>query len=114
MTHLEIQETVDRCQFQDYRFYLSKVQIDGKTEYVLHAEYDEPDTVTGEMARQKTREWLLNPWVSKSQVVSTCFKCALTSMEHRTREWFTYKNKAIYQPHYDVEQLAAICEERTT
>ncbi len=69
----------------------------------LHAEYDEKDTVTGIVERQYTRRWLLSPEMTKSEIVQTAFKCVLTSMEHKTREWFTYQDAAILQPHHDVD-----------
>jgi len=30
-------------------------------------------------------------------------------MEHKTREWFTYKGKAIFGPHFNVNSLWEIC-----
>ena len=48
----------------------------------------------------------------KSEIVATAFKCVMTSMEHRVREWFLYRDRAIYHPHYDVDALHAICEQR--
>ncbi len=57
-------------------------------------------------------KWANVGGTGKSEIVATAFKCILTSMEHRCREWFLYKGKAIYQPHYNVDALHAICDQR--
>jgi hypothetical protein len=80
----------------------------------MFASYDEADTITGIVERQYTRRWPLSPEMSKSEIVSTAFKCAITSMEHKTREWFLYRGRAVYQPHYNVDVLWDICEQRET
>jgi hypothetical protein len=100
---------VEECRFKDYQF---GVCVDGRGAVYLQAHYDEPDTLTGIVERQFTRRWFLSPKMTKSEIVATVFKCAVTSMEHRTREWFLYRQRAIYHPHYDVDQLYAICDAR--
>lgn len=75
----------------------------------LQASYMEPDIYTKEPALQHTRKWLLSPAMSDSEIVSTVFKCCLTSMEHRCREDFTYKGARIFGPHFNVDDLARIC-----
>ncbi len=97
------------CDFKDYTF---KVDVSRTGAVYLQATYLEADTVTGKIEMQYTRRWFLSPEMTSSEIVSTAFKCALTSMEHRTREWFLYRGRAVYQPHYDVNDLWAICENR--
>ena len=58
--------------------------------------------------RQYTRKWLLSPYMTKSEVVQTAFKCVLTSAEHRVREWFRYLDTPIFGPHFDVDDLAGL------
>lgn len=101
---------VCECEFPDMELSVKKSSATGSV--YLQGEYLEADTVTGKMETQYTRRWVLSPAMSKSEIVSTAFKCVLTSMEHRVREWFLYKGRAIYQPHYDVDALHAICLER--
>lgn len=103
-------EIVKECKFQEYDF---QVITSPTTKAVyLQATYQEKDTVTGLDAVQYTRRWFLSPEMSRSEIVQTAFKCVLTSMEHRVREWFLYSGRAIFQPHYDVDSLWEICEER--
>jgi hypothetical protein len=101
---------IAECSFKDYTFAVTKSETTGAV--YLAATYLEPDTVTGLVETQHTRRWFLSPAMGRSEIVATAFKCALTSMEHRTREWFLYNGRAVYQPHYDVDALWEICEER--
>jgi hypothetical protein len=109
MTIQEMRAAVEEVAFPDYEFMVGESR---QGFLYLQAEYDEADTITGMVERQHTRRWALSPEMSKSEIVSTAFKCALTSMEHKTREWFTYRGRAIYQPHYDVDTLHSVCEGR--
>jgi len=103
-------EIVSECNFQDYTFVV--VESETTKAVYLAATYLEADTITGAVELQHTRRWFLSPEMSKSEIVATAFKCAITSMEHRTREWFLYKGRAIYQPHYNVDELWELSENR--
>lgn len=109
MTLEEMQTIVGEVTFADYEF---RVLESTHGFIYLQANYLEPDTETGRVGLQFTRRWPLSPDMNKSEVVSTAFKCALTSMEHKTREWFLYRGRAVYHPHYDVDALYAICDQR--
>lgn len=78
----------------------------------LRASYDEPDSTMrdGPMEIQHTRWWIISVHATKSEIAQTMFKCVLTSAEHRVREWFKYKGKPIYGPHYDLDILYEACE----
>lgn len=76
----------------------------------LQGSYQEPDTVTSVWEIQKTRRWLLSPAMTESEIVTTCFKCLMTSQEHKAREWFHFKGKSIFGPHYNVNDLLEICD----
>jgi len=108
MTFEQIKEAVNCCKFPDYKF---SVQVDGRGEMYLQGSYVEPDTVTGKPEIQVTRRWFLSPQMTCSEIVQTVFKCAITSMEHKTREWFTYNGRAIFGPHFSVEALWQLCGE---
>lgn len=91
--------------FLAYEFHVS----DSRGSVYLRAEYDEPDIYTGVVERQHTRKWLLSPLMTDSEIVQTAFKLCMTSMEHRCREGFQYKGARIFGPHFDVNDLAALC-----
>lgn len=105
--HKLFRDTMSEVRFRDYIFKVV-FEREGYRHY-LQAEYYEPDIVTGEVELQKTRKWLLSPHMTKSEIVQTAFKCALTSMEHRTREHFLYMGERVYSPHYDVDALVELC-----
>lgn len=77
----------------------------------MQGSYDEPCAITGNVERQHTRKWLLSPQMTDSEIVFTAFKLCLTSMEHRTREFFTYSGERIASPHFDVEDLVRLCRD---
>jgi hypothetical protein len=105
----EMRAVIEQVSFPEYEFFVGE-SLHGFI--YLQGEYDEANTVTGIIERQHTRRWALSPDMTKSEIVATTFKCVMTSMEHKAREWFTYRDAAIYQPHYDVDDLLAICEKR--
>jgi hypothetical protein len=104
MNSSEIRDVVSEINFKDYKFTVS----DGENPY-LQGQYYEPDVITGETRLQKTRKWMLSPHMTKSEVVQTAFKLAITSMEHRTREHFLYQGERVFSPHYDVDALVELC-----
>lgn len=53
------------------------------------------------------RKWLLSPHMTDGEIVQTVFMAAMTAVEHETRETFFYKGQAIFDPHYDIDKLAA-------
>lgn len=107
----DAQRAIEECHYPEYAFFVS---VDGRGEVFLQASYLEADAATTESVpeRQFTRRWFLSPAMSKSEIVQTAFKCIITSMEHRTREWFTWKGRAIFHPHQNIETLWEICESR--
>lgn len=99
-------QIIQDTDFMDYQFF---TELTGAGEVTVRARYQEPDTYTNEPSEQLTRRWILNPSMTDSELVSTLFKCAITSMEHRTREAFQYKKARIYGPHFHVDDLVRLC-----
>lgn len=104
---LKMSQTVAKCNFPDYDF---NVILDDRGSIYLQGSYMEEDTVTGVPELQKTRRWFLSPEMTKDEIVQTVFKCVMTSLEHRCREWFTYREKPIFGPHFSVDSLWKICD----
>lgn len=109
MTLEEMQQVIGECEFPHYTL---EVAIDGRGAIYLRAAYMEADVATGKEELQQTRRWFLSPEMTRSELVQTAFKCVLTSAEHRVREWFRYRGRAVFGPHFNVEALWAICEVR--
>lgn len=94
-------------QFPGYIFAVTR----GNGCVYMRGSYDEPCSISGAMETQHTRKWLLSPAMTDSEIVFTALKLCLTSMEHRTREFFTYKGERIASPHLDVEDLVRLCQQ---
>jgi hypothetical protein len=109
MDIVKIRRVVALCSFPDFIFSVELSSVGGM---YLRGEYLEKDTTTGELESQYTRRWNLSPLMTKDEIVATAFKCILTSMEHRTREWFLYRNRPIFNPHQSVDKLWESCEDR--
>jgi len=99
---------VQQCAFDGYTFTVSE----GHGGIYLQGVYLDADIVTKRPEAQYTRKWLLSPSMTRSEIVQTCFKLVMTSMEHRAREGFTYRGKRVFGPHFDVEALWQICADK--
>jgi hypothetical protein len=108
MTIDEICSVIALCSFAGYTFTVSE----GHGGIYLQGSYLDADIVTRQREWQFTRKWLLSPAMTKSEIVQTCFKLVMTSMEHRAREGFTYRDKRVFGPHFDVDALHQLCSEK--
>lgn len=81
-------------------------------EWRIFGIYEEEDIYTKQVQQQYTRSWLLHSDMTDSDIVQTIFKLCATSMEHRLREHFTYKDARVFGPHFDVEDLVQLCQTR--
>lgn len=108
MTLTQIRAIVALCEFEGFNF---DVLENGDCMY-LQAAWLEPCIATGKSSLQQSRKWLLSPHMTKSEIVQTCFKLALTAVEHRTRESFLYRGRRIFGPHFDVDALQQLCTDR--
>jgi hypothetical protein len=57
------------------------------------------------------RKWILSKHMTKGEIVQTALKAAITASEHEVREHFEYKGRKIFDPHFDIDRLATVCEE---
>jgi len=56
------------------------------------------------------RKWFLSPYMTKGEVAQTALMATLAIEEHEVREGFTYKGKAIFGPHFNIDKLVDLCE----
>lgn len=78
--------------------------------WLLQVAYEEPDVDTGAMTTQRSREWLIRPSMSESEVVRTAYAAVTRSYMHVVAENFTYKGKRVFGPHVDVDALLEASE----
>ena len=71
----------------------------------LQVSFKAVDVQTEEVRSWTGRKWQLSSHMTKSEIVQTAFKAALTVIEHELRASFTYKGRPILGPHFDVDKL---------
>jgi len=106
MDKLEILELLKQVSYKDWRFTVGEDQ----DRLYLQVAFDTTDNAKPSSIRhlQTGRKWMLSPYMTKSEIVQTAFKAALTAEEHETREQFRYKGEAIFGPHFDVDALRGL------
>jgi hypothetical protein len=77
--------------------------------YWLQWLYETIDSGTRAPRLARGRKWRISYHSTRSEVVWTAFKAALTNEEHECREFFRYAGAPIAMPHFDVDELAAFC-----
>lgn len=106
MNELErVYAIVSEVAFPGYRFQVQEDDSGGVIRTMVRVVYEEPDVMTGVRETQEGRWWLINHGWAPGQIVQTCFKAVLTSLEHRGREHFTWRGRAVLQPHFDLPTL---------
>lgn len=109
MTRDDFNSILSQVSFRDWR-YVVGADLGG---CYLVIEFDEPCNITGEPATQRSRKWRLSSHMTRSEVTQTALMATLAAMEHEIREQFTYRGKAVYGPHFDVDQLHELCTSGT-
>lgn len=104
-----LQAVVDTVHFPGYQF---EVKVSDSERCYIRAVFLAPCAKTGEPCEQYTRKWYVSRESTRSEIVQTCLKCVLTSVEHEARENFTYRGRTIFAPHYDVDTLYRVCGEQ--
>lgn len=64
-----------------------------------------PDAITGKDGTGYGGVRWLSPHASRSDVVRTAFGAILAYNEHEVREFFRYRDRAIFNPHGDIDAL---------
>lgn len=79
---------------------------------LIRARYLDADIYTGKEEMQYTAWASISIQSGLSRVVSGAMKLALTSAEHRCREAFTFKGRRVFGPHFAIEDLYDLCQDR--
>ena len=103
MTEQECEELIRAIDYKDWGFETNY----SLGEMRLRVEFD----ADGE--RQYGRWWLIDLDIAtKSDIVQTALKAALTAEEHETREHFYFHKRRLYSPHFDPDALASLAQYR--
>lgn len=103
---------LSRVKYPGLTFHLVGDFTEGAATF-LQARWSAPTNwqANAESTEQSSREWLLSHHMTESELVQTALKCVLTAVEHEAREFFTYCDQPIFQPHYNVHALLELCEQ---
>lgn len=104
MTRDELDDIVDDVAYGDHVFNVGRMG-DG---FYVQISYFETDVETDEVKIQRGRKWYVSRYSTRSEVVQTLLKAAITSAEHRVREHFYYKGARIFGPHFSVDDLVEL------
>lgn len=106
---LRVIDIVAECQFPGYRFEVCQL---AENVTALRVAYEEADVMSGVNETQQGRWWIVNAGWEPGQIVQTCLKALLTSLEHRAREHFTWRGRAVLQPHFPLTALWTMADQR--
>lgn len=104
LTLEDIKTLVNECQFNDWMFRVDAYS-DG-TPYV-QVLFKDRDRITGEEEIQRCRKWVLSLHSTNSEIVRAVFKAVEAAALHEVQEAFKFRGARIYNPHMDLEALAA-------
>lgn len=76
----------------------------------IQARLEREDVVTGEWGTGSGGKLYVSPHSTTSEVVQKCLGAVLAFSEHEVRETFKWKGRAVFHPHYNVDELWAICD----
>lgn len=107
MDHLlRFRNVVSRVSYPNREFHVTY----SSGRHYLQLQYTAPDAQRpGDLIRNYGRKWNLSIHMTDSEIVQTCFKAIMTSIEHEAREYFKYRGRSIFGPHFDVEKLHELC-----
>lgn len=108
MNKQEIVNALKSVTYKDWRFTVGQDQ----DRLYLQVAFNAPDNTEPQNPRhlQLGRKWMLSEHMTKSELIQTAFKAALTAEEHECREMFRYEGEAIFGPHLDVDWLLEIAK----
>lgn len=98
----EVQAIVGDCEYADWDL---QVKLSPEGRMYLQCRMVLSCSITSVEQEWGGRKWLLSPHMMKSEIIQTALKAILTAVEHEAREAFLYRGRAIFGPHFDVDQL---------
>ena len=103
----DIKKIIEDVNFKDWQIYVNKSH---DSRMYLQIIFTAPCVTTKEMLEQKCRKWWLSPYMTETEIVGTAYKAVVAAMDHEVREHFTYKNRTIYNPHFEVNDLIKLSD----
>ena len=108
LTFSEIQEIVSNITYKKgWKFFLI---LDEDRPYIQVGTCTEDSTKSGVFSEWKSGKNYLSYHMCRQEIVGTVFQAIERAELHEMKEFFRYKNAAIYNPHLDPEVLALIAK----
>ena len=103
----EMQEVIDQITYKPgWEFTVQRERAGGRA--YLQATVTEEMPATGDNAFWRSAKYYLSYHMCRQEIVGVAFNCVRDAEEHEMREWFRYRDSAIYNPHLDPDILAEI------
>lgn len=108
MNLIEIKKFVAKnISYKDWEFYIGSK---GETVYV-QIRFDAPDHDNPtKIERQHCRKWQLSEWMTRTEIVQTCWAAVVRAEIHEAAETFKYKGADIFNTHISVDELVELCD----
>lgn len=94
-----------------YGLRLRKDMTDPQGRWYFQVECERKDSVTGELGLGTGGKAYLSPHMNKSELVRLVFGLFRAYEEHECREFFNWRNRAVFGPHIDIESLWVAAED---
>lgn len=103
-----IEHVLMNIKFRDWKLKFNRLRP--ITDMWLQWCFTAPDPINGGTFECKGRKWKLSQHMTDSEVVQTAFAAAKMALEHEAREEFSYMNRPVMRPHFDVYSLIDLCD----
>lgn len=105
----KLEAIINRVEYKDWDF---QVTLD-ESRPMLQIVFNDTDIDdnSDELVQQKSRKYVLSPYMTDSEVIQTALLATIKAEQHETREHFMYKGKRIFGPHLSVDARVDLVRE---
>lgn len=104
MTIEDVKKILSKVVYHDWSF---RTEASGNG-FLVQAHFVEPDVDTGLMQMQHGRKWYVSAHSTESEIVQTALLAVIQANEHSVREFFTYRGRRVFGPHFNVNALVEL------
>jgi hypothetical protein len=106
LTIADVLSIVHLIEYLDWDFWVGSLNDDPQGPLYIQVMFDAWDLKTETSQVQYGRKWFISRHSTTSEIVQTALMAVLAAQEHEVREEFRYRGKAVFGPHFDVEELS--------
>jgi uncharacterized protein (DUF2461 family) len=94
-----------------YRLLCARDKKDPAGRFYLQVECDRPDVYTGVPGVGHGGKAYLSEHMTDGEIVRRAFALFMAYEEHECREWFRWRQRAVFGPHIDTEALWSVADQ---